>query len=72
LSRGKIDPCQRRCLFVSELRSVQNIPVDYIVTPEDIVFTEHDRRKPEGIYWELLEQKKLRSIPILRKLRGES
>ena len=72
MSGGKIDPCQRRCLFVFGLRPVHNIPVDYIVTPEEIVFTEHDRRKPEGIYWELLEQKKLRSIPMLRKLRGES
>jgi len=26
----------------------------------------------EGIYWELLEEEKLKSIPILRKLRGES
>ena len=52
-------------------RSVHDIPVDYIVTPEEIVFTEHDRRKPEGIHWELLEEE-LKSIPIARKLRGES
>ena len=26
----------------------------------------------EGIYWELLEEEKLKSIPILRKLGGES
>jgi hypothetical protein len=45
--------------------------VDYIVTPEEIVFTEHDRRKPEGIYWELLEEEKLKTSPILRKLGGE-
>lgn len=51
---------------------MHNIPVDYVVTPEEIVFTEHDRRKPEGIYWELLEEEKLKSIPILRKLGGES
>jgi hypothetical protein len=46
--------------------------VDYIVTPEEMVFTEHDRRKPEAIYWELLEEEKLKSIPILRKPGGES
>ena len=49
---------------------MHDIPVDYIVTPEEIVFTEPGRRKPEGIYWELLEEEKLTSIPILRKLGG--
>ncbi len=51
-------------------RSVHDIPVDHIETLEELVFTEHDRRKPEGIYWELLEEEKLKSIPILRKLGG--
>jgi 5-formyltetrahydrofolate cyclo-ligase len=51
---------------------VHDISLDYVVPPKEIVFTEHDRRKPEGIYWELLEEEKLRSIPILRRLRGES
>ncbi len=50
---------------------VHDIPVDYIVTPEEIVVTEHKYPKPEGIYWELLPEEKLRNIPILRKLRAE-
>ncbi|MGB3904331.1 MAG: 5-formyltetrahydrofolate cyclo-ligase [Anaerolineae bacterium] len=51
---------------------VHDIPVDYIVTPDEIIATEHEYRKPEGIYWKLLHEEKLRGIPILRKLGGES
>ena len=51
---------------------VHDIPVDYIVTPDVIIATEHEYRKPEGIYWKLMQEEKLRGIPILRKLGGES
>ena len=51
---------------------VHDIPVDYIVTPDEIIATEHEYRKPEGIYWKLIQEEKLRGIPILRKLGGES
>jgi hypothetical protein len=51
---------------------VHNIPVDCIVTPQETIYTQHEYEKPAGIYWQLLEEEKLRSIPMLRKLRGES
>jgi len=51
---------------------VHDIPVDYIVTPGEIIVTRHGYRKPEGIYWELLQEEKLRSIPILGRLRSGS
>jgi 5-formyltetrahydrofolate cyclo-ligase len=47
---------------------VHDIPVDYIVTPEETIVTEHEYPKPEGIYWDLLDDEKPRSIPVLRKL----
>ncbi len=50
---------------------VHDIPVDYVVTPEEIIVTKHEYPKPEGIYWELLPEEKLRNIPVLRKLRRE-
>jgi 5-formyltetrahydrofolate cyclo-ligase len=50
---------------------VHDIPVDYIVTPEEIIVTGHEYQRPEGIYWELLPEEKLKNIPILPKMRKE-
>jgi len=49
---------------------IHDLPVDFIVTPEDVIFTSSRFPKPEGIYWEILEEKKLASIPILTRLRS--
>ncbi|RKY03716.1 5-formyltetrahydrofolate cyclo-ligase [Candidatus Poribacteria bacterium] len=46
-----------------------DVPVDYIITPEGIIRTERAYSKPKGILWDLLEEGKLESIPILRRLR---
>ena len=51
--------------------TVHDIPVDYIVTPEEIIVTEHEYPKPEGIYWEFLDEQRLRNIPVLRRLHGQ-
>jgi len=51
---------------------VHDIPVDHIVTPDEIVVTEHEYPKPKGIYWDLLDEEKLARIPILQKLRRQS
>jgi 5-formyltetrahydrofolate cyclo-ligase len=51
---------------------VHDIPVDYILTPDETIVTEHKHERPEGIYWELLHEEKLKGIPILRKLRSRS
>jgi 5-formyltetrahydrofolate cyclo-ligase len=48
--------------------TVHDIPVDYVVTPDEVLATDHRYPKPEGIYWKLLEEEKLRRIPVLRKL----
>ncbi len=48
---------------------VHDIPVDYVVTPTEVIFTNHQYPKPQGIYWELLPEEKIRSIPALRRLR---
>jgi 5-formyltetrahydrofolate cyclo-ligase len=51
---------------------VHDIPVDYIVTPKEILVTGHEYPRPEGIYWDLLDEEKLGNIPILGKLRSQS
>jgi 5-formyltetrahydrofolate cyclo-ligase len=47
-----------------------DIPVDFIVTPEEVIVTRSRFPKPEGIYWEILEEEKLESIPILTRLQS--
>ena len=49
-----------------------DIPVDFIVTPEGVIATDTAFPKPSGIYWGLLDEEKIKTIPILRELRGIS
>ncbi len=45
-----------------------DVPLDYVVTPEEIIACPGDLPLPEGIYWEDLERRKINQIPLLRKL----
>ena len=49
-------------------REKHDVPVDIIVTPTRIIRTIKPRPKPQGIYWDLLGEDKLESIPILKEL----
>ncbi len=51
---------------------IHDIPVDFIITPKEVIVTRSQSPKPEGIYWEILEEEKLRSIPILTRLRSSA
>ena len=49
-----------------------DIPVDLVVTEKDVFSLEHSLPRPSGILWELLSEKQIESIPLLKKLkRGE-
>lgn len=48
---------------------MHDIPVDFIVTPEEVIVTRSRFLKPEGIYWEIVEEENLKSIPILTRFR---
>jgi 5-formyltetrahydrofolate cyclo-ligase len=45
-----------------------DIPVDYIVTPEKIIATKTKIKRPKGVYWEFLDEEKIDSIPLLKKM----
>ncbi|MEO0459090.1 MAG: 5-formyltetrahydrofolate cyclo-ligase [Cyanobacteria bacterium P01_A01_bin.114] len=45
--------------------------LDYIVTPEKIVPTNHRYPKPQGIDWDSLQPEQIKKIPILRQLRAQ-
>jgi 5-formyltetrahydrofolate cyclo-ligase len=46
---------------------VHDIPVDYIVTPEEIIHTEPVHPRPRGILWGFLPKEKIAAIPILQR-----
>ncbi len=48
---------------------VHDIPLDFIITPDEIFETNHNYPKPEGIYWNILKPEMLENIPVLRKRR---
>ena len=44
-----------------------DVPVDFIVTPKDVIATRSIYPRPRGIYWDLLRATNINAIPILRK-----
>ncbi len=48
---------------------IYDLPVDIVVTPTRVIRTSPIKEKPDGIYWDLLPEKKLREIPILQELK---
>ncbi len=44
-----------------------DIPLDFLVTPFEVVATRPAFPRPRGIYWDLLKAAKIESIPSLRK-----
>ena len=46
-------------------------PIDFIVTPEQIIETSHLHPKPQGIIWKLLPGDAYKRMPILAELRGK-
>lgn len=47
-----------------------DIPVDFIVTTEEIINCKTKLSKPEGIYWEYLDEEKIAAIPLLKKMKA--
>ena len=47
-----------------------DIPVDFVVTPDEIIDCKSKLAKPEGIYWEYLDDEKIAAIPLLKKLKA--
>jgi 5-formyltetrahydrofolate cyclo-ligase len=44
-----------------------DLPVDFLVTPVDVIATRPTHPRPRGIYWDLLRPLKINAIPLLRK-----
>ncbi len=44
-----------------------DLPVDFLVTPTEVIATRPAHPRPRGIYWDLLRTLKINAIPLLRK-----
>jgi 5-formyltetrahydrofolate cyclo-ligase len=44
-----------------------DLPVDFLITPNEVIATRSIYPRPRGIYWDLLREMKINAIPILRK-----
>ena len=47
-----------------------DLPVDIVVTPSRVLRIERVYAKPRGIYWDRLDSRAYKEIPILQELRG--
>ncbi len=50
-------------------RTDHDVPLDYAVTPAEIIRCPGNLPHPKGIYWDDLDEKKIAAIPLLQKLR---
>lgn len=54
-----------------ELFKEYDIPVDIIVTPTRTIFIDPKLKKPPGIIWNILSNRRLKSIQVLQKLKEQ-
>ena len=50
-------------------RTDHDVPLDYAVTPDEVIRCSGNLPHPKGIYWDDLDERKIRAIPLLGKLR---
>ena len=46
-----------------------DVPLDYVITPDEVIRCGGQLPRPKGIYWEDLDEAKIAEIPLLQKLR---
>ncbi len=47
-----------------------DVPLDFIITPNEIIPTDPTHSRPDGILWNDLDEERLSSIPVLQRLRS--
>jgi 5-formyltetrahydrofolate cyclo-ligase len=48
-----------------------DFPVDFLITPDQVIAAPSLHPRPRGVIWEILQEDKLSSIPLLRKGRRD-
>lgn len=49
-----------------------DIPIDFMITPDQVIAVPSLYPRPRGVFWDLLPEDRIRSIPVLRKGRKSS
>ncbi len=52
--------------------AAHDVPIDVIVTPDEVIVCDRAHARPRGIDWKALTDEKIESIPLLRRLREEN
>ncbi len=50
-------------------QDIFDVSIDYIITPSKVIKCQGPRRRPKGIYWDMLPNKRIEEIPILKQLK---
>lgn len=53
----------------SALFGPHDVPVDIIVTPTEVIRVEKRLPRPAGVFWDLVSQRRLDLMPVLKALR---
>ncbi|XP_020293166.1 methenyltetrahydrofolate synthase domain-containing protein [Pseudomyrmex gracilis] len=64
-----VHDCQVVDHLPQQLFKEYDVPVDIIVTPTQIIFVGQRLKKPSGILWHMLSERRLKSMQILQQLR---
>lgn len=64
-----VHDCQVFETLPSQLFKENDVPVDFIITPTQVIEVNPRLPRPSGINWSLLSERRLKDIPILQALR---
>lgn len=64
-----VHDCQIVDDLPSQLFKEHDVPVDIIVTPTQTIIVQQKVKKYSGIIWEMLSQRKLATMSVLRQLK---
>lgn len=51
--------------------AAHDVPVDLVVTPDELIRCRGERARPRGVLWEALTEDKVAAIPLLQRLRAQ-
>lgn len=64
-----VHDCQIVDHLAEELFKEYDVPVDIIVTPTQTIFVEPRLKKPSGILWHVLSERRLKTMQVLQQLK---
>ncbi|XP_017875310.1 methenyltetrahydrofolate synthase domain-containing protein [Ceratina calcarata] len=64
-----VHDCQILDSLPSEIFKEYDVPVDIIVTPTQTIVVNPKLKKPSGIIWHMLSERRIKSMPVLQRLK---